>query len=250
MSEELFLSVIIPAYNEEKRLGDTLDKIQEYLGGKQWTWEVIVVDDGSKDGTVDLVEDREESFPGLRLVKNATNRGKGFSVRNGMMRGKGKYLLFTDSDLSTPIGDLDKLIERLEQGDCDIAIGSRALPESNITVPQPGHRVFMGRVFNGLVRVLFGTDIRDTQCGFKVFRREAAEAIFPKQSVWRFGFDVEILFIGERLGFQVCEVPVTWENSEDSRVSALKDSLSMFLDLIRIRRRISAIPRETRGHKE
>ena len=202
------------------------------------------MDDGSRDGTVDLVEKWEKQFPQLRHVKNASNRGKGFSVRNGMLRGKGRLLLFTDSDLSTPIEDIDKLMNAIDGG-CDIAIGSRAIEGSNIVVSQPAYRVFMGKVFNLLVRIIFTSNIRDTQCGFKLFRREAAEVIFPRQTVWRFGFDVEIVYIGERLGYRVCEVPVTWENSEETKVSALRDSVSMFLDLIRIRWRLRKIPRST-----
>ena len=247
MSEELDLTVIIPAYNEEKRLGGTLEKIRAYLDGKPWSYEVIVVDDGSRDGTVDLVEKWEKGFPQLRHVKNATNRGKGFSVRNGMLRGKGRLLLFTDSDLSTPIEDIDKLMDAIDGG-CDMAIGSRAIEGSNVLVSQPAYRVFMGKVFNLLVRIIFGSSIRDTQCGFKLFRREAAEVIFPRQTIWRFGFDVEIVFIGERLGYRVCEVPVIWENSEETKVSALRDSVSMFLDLIRIRWRLRKIPRHNVKH--
>ena len=247
MTEELDLTVIIPAYNEEKRLGGTLEKIRAYLDGKPWSYEVIVVDDGSRDGTVDLVEKWEKQYPQLRHVKNASNRGKGFSVRNGMLRGKGRLLLFTDSDLSTPIEDIDKLMDAIDGG-CDIAIGSRAVEGSDIVVSQPAYRVFMGKVFNLLVRIIFASSIRDTQCGFKLFRREAAEVIFPRQTIWRFGFDVEIVFIGERLGYRVCEVPVIWENSEETKVSALRDSVSMFLDLIRIRWRLRKIPRHNVKH--
>jgi len=240
VEKEIFLSVIIPAYNEERRLPKTLEKIHEYLAKKDFDYEIIVVDDGSKDSTVRIAEGFKAVEPKLRVVKNPQNMGKGYAVRNGMLNGRGKYLLFTDSDLSTPIEEFDRFLPRLLNG-YDVIIGSRALKDSNIKVRQPMHRVIMGRGFNLLVRTLFWTDIKDTQCGFKCFSREAAQAVFPKQEVWGFGFDVEVLFIARKLGFKVLEFPVEWSDSPDTKVSALKDSVRMFLELLKIRWRLRRI---------
>ena len=237
MTEEIYMSIILPAYNEEKRLGPTLARIVEYLDGKDWSAEIIVVDDGSRDGTVKLVEEWMKKDSRIRLVRNPENKGKGFSVRNGMLRARGKYRLFSDSDLSTPIEELDKLLSHIGGG-VDVAIGSSSIEGSDVQVSQPFYRVFMGKTFNFLVRLLFQTKMRDTQCGFKLFTKEAVESVFPKAQVNRFGFDVEVLCLAENMGYKVKEVPVVWINSEETKVSAVKDSLDMFLDLIRIRMRL------------
>lgn len=234
MAKEIFLSVIIPAYNEEKRLPKTLEKIHEYLREKEFDYEIIVVDDGSRDATVQVAEKYRSVEPKLRLVKNPKNMGKGYAVRNGMLNGRGKYLLFTDSDLSTPITEFDSFLPELEKG-YDVVIGSRALAESDIKIRQPLYRVLMGKVFNLIVRTMFWTSIRDTQCGFKCFSSRAAQAVFPKQEVWGFGFDVEVLFIARKLGFKILEFPVEWSDSPDTRVSPIRDSLRMFLELLKIR---------------
>lgn len=234
MGNEVFLTVVIPAYNEEKRLPETLKKIHEYLAKKNFTYEIIVVDDGSRDGTIKVAESFQELEPGLRVLRNPRNMGKGFTVRNGMLNGRGKLLLFTDSDLSTPIEDFDKFLPQFEKG-YDVVIGSRALAESDIKVSQPIHRVIMGKVFNLIVRTMFWTKIKDTQCGFKCFTRAAVQAVFPKQQVWGFGFDVEVLFIARKLGFKICEYPVEWSDSPDTRVSPIRDSVDMFIDLVKIR---------------
>ncbi|WP_227762450.1 dolichyl-phosphate beta-glucosyltransferase [Zhaonella formicivorans] len=230
----LFLSVIIPAYNEEKRLPGTLERIHQYLQKKGFAYEIIVVDDGSRDKTVWVAEEFKKKDSNLRIVKNPRNMGKGFTVRNGMLNGRGRYLLFTDSDLSTPIEEFDRFLPRFEQG-YDIVIGSRALRDSVIKVSQPWYRVFMGKTFNLIVRTMFWTRIKDTQCGFKCFTREAARAVFPRQTVWGFGFDVEVLFIARKLGYKICEFPVEWSDSPDTKVNAIKDSAKMFWELLKIR---------------
>lgn len=237
MSEETYMSIILPAYNEENRLGPTLTRIGEYLDTKNWAAEIIVVDDGSKDRTVDLVKEWMKKDVRIKLVRNPENKGKGFSVRNGMSRATGRYRLFSDSDLSTPIEELDKLLSYIG-GRVDITIGSRSIEGSDVQVKQVFYRVLMGKIFNLIVRILFHTKMRDTQCGFKLFTREAAEDVFPKAVVNRFGFDVEVLFLAEKLGYKVQEVPVVWINSEESKVSAVRDSIDMFIDLFRIRMRL------------
>lgn len=231
---EIFLSIIIPAYNEEKRLPATLERIHSYLQGKPFAYEIIVVDDGSRDNTVKIAASYREKIPGLRVLRNPQNMGKGYAVRNGMLEAKGKYVLFTDSDLSTPVEELDRFLPQFARG-YDIVIGSRALRESVIKVSQPAYRVLMGKTFNLIVRTLFWTRIRDTQCGFKCFTREAAQAVFPRQAVWGFGFDVEVLFLARKMGYRICEFPVEWSDSPDTRVRALRDSLRMFLELLKIR---------------
>lgn len=237
MNKDIYMSIILPAYNEENRLGPTLTRIGEYLDTKEWTAEIIVVDDGSKDGTVDLVEEWMKKDERIKLVRNPENKGKGFSVRNGMLRAKGRYRLFSDSDLSTPIEELDKLLSYIG-GRTDVTIGSRSIEGSDVQVSQALYRMLMGRIFNLIVRILFQTKMRDTQCGFKLFTRKAAEDVFPKAVVNRFGFDVEVLFLAEKLGYKVQEVPVVWINSEESKVSAVRDSIGMFIDLFRIRLRL------------
>lgn len=231
---EVFLSVIIPAYNEEKRLPPTLERISAYLKAKGFTYEILVVDDGSRDRTAQVAEKYKLKEPQVKVLKNPKNMGKGYAVRHGMLKGKGKYLLFTDSDLSTPIEEFDAFLPQLEKG-YDVVIGSRALKESVIKVSQPWYRVFMGKTFNLIVRLMFWTRIKDTQCGFKCFTRQAAREVFTRQTVWGFGFDVEVLFIARKLGYKICEYPVEWTNSPDTRVHALKDSVKMFWELLKIR---------------
>ncbi|HHV62461.1 MAG TPA: glycosyltransferase family 2 protein [Firmicutes bacterium] len=252
------LSIVIPAYNEEGRIGETLDKITGYftvdsLSACTWVdvgieWdriEIIVVDDGSTDGTCDLVEARSKRAVGegiiIRLLRNGVNRGKGFSVKQGVLAAGGDYILFSDADLSTPIGEAKKLIYWLSRG-YDVVIGSRALAGSRITIPQPLHRRIMGRVFNHLVQLVAIRGIQDTQCGFKAFTREAAQTLFPMQRVDGFAFDVEILYLARQFGFKIKEVPVEWRNSQGTRVRAGVDSAVMFCDLLRIRRMHMDLP--------
>jgi dolichyl-phosphate beta-glucosyltransferase len=229
------LSIIIPAYNEEGRVGDTLRRIYEFMKCKSYKFEVIVVDDGSCDGTVGVAEKSAlASECSLKVVKNGSNRGKGYSVKNGIMHSDGEYILFSDADLSTPIEEVDKLSGFIEEG-FDIAIGSRALDDSRVNVRQPWYREAMGKVFNFFVRSMALEDFRDTQCGFKLFRYSAAKDIASALKIDGFSFDVEMLYLARKKGYSVKEVPVTWHNSPKSKVNPLLDSARMFIDLIKIR---------------
>ncbi len=231
-----FLSVIIPAFNEEARLPATLHAIIEYLEQAcPRAYEILVVDDGSSDRTAALAEEISRQHAQVRVLRNPGNRGKGYSVRHGMLEARGEWALFTDADLSAPIEELEKLRAAAERERAAIAIGSRALDRSLIGVHQPWWREWAGRIFNRIMRVVVGLPFRDTQCGFKLFRRDALEAIFPKQRIERFGFDVEVLYLARKLGFKTVEVPVRWNHAEGTRVSMLRDSLDMFLDLLRVR---------------
>ena len=228
------LSVIIPAYNEENRLPATLKEIGSYLDQGKTDYEIIVVDDGSKDKTTLKVKEIKNNNGRVQLLQNEKNRGKGFSVRKGILAAQGEYILFYDADGSTPISELEKLLEKLRAG-YDIAIGSRGLKESQIRVRQPLYREYMGKIFNRLVRLLTVPGIADTQCGFKCFRRETARELFTLQKIKRFSFDVEILYLAQKGGYKIVEVPVVWMNSPVSRVGLIKDSLQMLFDLFRIR---------------
>lgn len=227
-----YLSVIIPAYNEEKRLPPTLRRITEFLS--QWgrTYEVVVIDDGSRDATI--ARARELDLPRVIVSPNEGNRGKGYSVRRGMLLAKGEYRLMTDADLSTPIEEIDRLLPLMKES-YDVAIASRALRGSNVEIRQPWYRENMGRVFNLFVQLLTVPGLQDTQCGFKLFTAKAAEATFRLARMDGFSFDVEALFIARRLGYRIAEVPVTWRNDEATRVGVLRDSTRMFVDLLRIR---------------
>jgi glycosyltransferase involved in cell wall biosynthesis len=230
------VSIVIPAFNEERRLTATLTSVLAYLARRDWRFaEVLVVDDGSADGTARLVREFSVTHPAVRLVENPGNRGKGYSVRHGVMEARGEWILFSDADLSAPIEELDKLMAAAREGGVPVAIGSRALDRSLIEVHQSGFRETAGRVFNLCMRVLTGLRLHDTQCGFKLFEAGAAREVFGRQSLERFGFDVEVLFIARQLGYRMLEVPVRWSHSEGTKVSMFRDSLNMFLDLVRIR---------------
>lgn len=230
---EIYLSVIIPAYNEALRIGPTLDRMIEFLKGRPYLSEIIVADDGSRDDTVSIATKRLSDFPHL-ILKNQSNHGKGFVVRQAMMAAKGEFLLFSDADLSTPIEEVSSFIQELGRG-YDMVIGSRALPDSKVEVHQPFWRETMGRIFNVIARLLSIRGIKDSQCGFKCFKREAAQALFPRQKINGFSFDVEIIYLAQHLGFKILEKPVTWRNSPQSRVNAIRDSWEMLLDIFRIR---------------
>jgi dolichyl-phosphate beta-glucosyltransferase len=234
--ENIYLSVVIPAYNEAERIRTTLKKIHNYLLTKNYRSEIIIVDDGSYDNTRDVVKEIAQENPNVRLLENGVNRGKGYSVKTGVSDSHGKIILFSDADLSTPIQEVSNLEYWLHNG-YDIAIGSRALTGSEILVRQPRYRECMGKIFNRLVQLLAVSGIKDTQCGFKLFTQKAARWLFTKQTVYGFGFDVEILLIASKNGYRIKEVPVTWINSPDSRVHIVKDSLTMLRDLVRIRTR-------------
>lgn len=233
MESQLELSVVIPAYNEELRLPSSLERIRTYLAKRGNSSEVIVVDDGSTDGTVQFVESQMAVWPQLRLLKNPGNRGKGYSVRHGIQEARGRIVLFTDADLSAPIEEADKLFAALAMH--DIAIGSRAIDRRLIQVHQPWTREWAGIIFNRIVRVVLGLKIEDTQCGFKVFNRERSQIIFNQQRVERFGFDPELLFLAKRHGLSVAEVPVRWSNDPGTQVSLWYGIRAMFLEVAAIR---------------
>lgn len=234
------LSVILPAYNEAARLPATLARVLEYFEASGRAGEIVVVNDGSGDRTGDQAREFAAGHAGSRVaiqvLDNPGNRGKGYSVRHGMLRSRGEWALFSDADLSSPIEECEKLLAAAQTGGCDVALGSRALDRSLIGVHQSGLREFAGRVFNGFVRLSTGMAYADTQCGFKLFRRRALEQIFPRQRLERFGFDVELLYLARKLGFGAVEVPVRWNHAAGTKVSMFGDSLNMFLDLWRVRR--------------
>lgn len=225
------LSVVIPAYNEGQRINSSVETILNYLKNKKIKFEIIVVDDGSKDNTVGIVKGIKDKR--VRIIKNGRNYGKGYSVRNGVLHSKYKYVLFSDADLSTPINMLDRFIKYLD--DYDIVIGSRALRDSDVQIKQPFYREFMGKTFNKIVRLLTVRGIKDTQCGFKLFKSDIAKKIFERAILDGFGFDVEILYIAKLSGIKIAEVPVVWRNSGLSKVRPIKDTVRMFRDLFRIK---------------
>jgi glycosyltransferase involved in cell wall biosynthesis len=224
------ISIIIPAYNEEKRLPATLKRVCEFLERSEWEFvEVMVVDDGSADRTAQVAESL-----GARLLRNPGNRGKGYSVRHGMLEARGEWALFTDADLSAPIEELEKLWAAVERQSADGAIGSRALDRSLIGVHQPAFRESVGRFFNLMMRAITGLPFKDTQCGFKLFRTSAARDIFSRQLLDGFGFDVETLFIARKLGFRVIETPVRWNDVAGTKVSLWRGLLA-FTDPLKVR---------------
>jgi len=227
-------SLVIPAYNEGARLAPTLEKVLSYLAAQGWDAEVIVVNDGSRDNTADIVRGYAVSNPTLRLVENPGNHGKGYSVRNGMLHARGAIVLFSDADLSSPIEEMPKLLAALNAG-ADIAIGSRWLRAELQTQRQPLHRQFAGRIFNLLLRITLGLQFSDTQCGFKAFRRNAAQTIFPPQKIERWGFDPEILFLARKFGFRVQEVPVVWSHDGGTHINPIVDGARMFVEMLKVR---------------
>ena len=227
-------SIVIPAFNEEARIGATLERLMACIETRHWTAEVLVVDDGSSDATAAIVSSIARRYPNLRLIENDGNRGKGYSVRNGILQSRGDIVMFTDADLSAPIEEAELLFAAIKGG-ADVAIGSRWLDRSRQTLRQPIYRRFFGRCFNWLTRLIMHLPLADTQCGFKAFRREAAQTIFIRQRVERWGFDPEILYIALRRGMRVEEVAVTWGHDERSRISYLKDGMKMIQDLVRVR---------------
>ena len=227
-----FLSIVIPAYNEEMRIAQTLDTVVKYLQGQDYSWEVVVADDGSQDGTASLVEAAAKANPGVRLVR-LSHGGKGSAVRSGMLEACGKYRFLADADLSMPIEQLERFLpSRLT--DFDIAIGSREAPDAR-RFHEPFRRHLMGRAFNLMVRLLAVKGLTDTQCGFKCFESHAAETLFTVQRAQGFGFDVEILFLAQRLGMRIKEVPIDWYYHEGSKVKPVRDSFLMLKDLLSVR---------------
>ncbi|MDP3791550.1 MAG: glycosyltransferase family 2 protein [Candidatus Omnitrophota bacterium] len=233
----VYLSVIIPAYNEEGRIGPTLSKVYEFLRTKDYDWEVILVDDGSSDNTVIRAQDSElAKIAKLKIINNGTNKGKGFSVKNGILNSSGEYILFSDADLSTPIEEADKLFSYIKKG-CDIVIGSRSIAGADVKVHQPFYREWMGRIFNFLVNMLLIKGFNDTQCGFKLFKGNVARELGKELTVNGFCFDVEMLYLAGKKGYRIAETGIIWENSPQSKVRVINSSLAMFIDLFKIKRR-------------
>jgi glycosyltransferase involved in cell wall biosynthesis len=228
------LSIVIPAYNESARIEDALEKVLRCVDERQWDAEVLVVDDGSKDDTAAIVHRWMVHHPRLHLIQNPGNRGKGYSVRNGLLQAAGDVVMFTDADLSSPMEEAELLITSINEG-ADVAIGSRWLDRKRQTIHQPLYRQFFGRCFNWITRRVMGLPFKDTQCGFKAFKREVAQVIFRLQTIERWGFDPEILFIARKLRFSIQEVPVTWGHDERSRISYLKDGMKMLQEMAIIR---------------
>ncbi|HEV8384630.1 MAG TPA: dolichyl-phosphate beta-glucosyltransferase [Candidatus Acidoferrales bacterium] len=229
------ISIVIPAYNEERRLPRSLELIRAYLQKRGWDGEVIVVDDGSTDRTAELVREWQKQIPTLRLVQNGENRGKGFSVRHGMLEARARIAIFTDADLSAPIEEADKLLGVLGGGRYDVAIGSRAVDRRLIAVHESRFRELAGIIFNRMVQLVTGLKFVDTQCGFKAFVVERMKPAFRQQRIEGFGFDPEILFLAKLHGLRTVEVPVRWAHDADTRVRMLRDSLRMFWELLAIR---------------
>ena len=228
------LSIVIPAYNECARIEGTLERVMSCIQERGWDAEVLVVDDGSTDETVAVVQRWMERYDRMHLVKNAGNRGKGYSVRNGLLQAAGDVVMFTDADLSAPMEEAERLLAAIADG-ADVAIGSRWMDRTRQTIHQPLYRQFFGRCFNWVTRSVMGLPYKDTQCGFKAFKRSAAQVIFRLQTIERWGFDPEILFIARKLKYVIREVPVTWGHDERSRMSYLKDGMKMLEDMAKIR---------------
>jgi dolichyl-phosphate beta-glucosyltransferase len=227
-------SIVIPAYNEAARIPATLEAVTACVRSRGWSAEVIVVDDGSRDATAEVVRAFAARAPEVRLLQNSGNRGKGFSVRNGLLRALGEVVMFTDADLSAPIEEAEGLFAAIAGG-ADIAIGSRWLERSRQTIRQPLYRRLFGRCFNGVTRAIMGLPFADTQCGFKAFTRAAAQTVSQLQTIDRWGFDPEILFIALKRGYRIEEVPVSWAHDERTRISYLKDGMRMLQDIAIVR---------------
>jgi dolichyl-phosphate beta-glucosyltransferase len=229
------LAVVVPAYNEEARVGPTVERIIAYLDGRAIDWQLVVSDDGSTDRTITVAEAAANGDPRVRVISLGKNRGKGAAVRAGMLAARADRILFSDADLATPIEELEKLEAALVDG-ADIAIGSRAVAGADIRVRQHPARELMGRTFNAMVRTLVMGGIKDTQCGFKLFTANAARDLFTRATIDGFAFDVEILWLA-RGRYQIAEVPVVWRHVEQSKVSPGVDAARMLIDIVKLRLR-------------
>lgn len=231
----VYLSIIIPAFNEGRRISRTLLSVHEFMRSKRYDYEVIIVDDGSTDDTVLQAEQSLLSKDHkLQVINNGSNMGKGFSVKNGILHSSGQYVLFMDADLSTPIGEVDKLLNEIGAGN-DIVLGSRSIGGANVVTHQPWYREVMGKTFNLFVRLLIISEFKDTQCGFKLFKGEVAREIAGLMRINGFAFDVEMLYIAKIKKYKMKETGVSWKNSTESKVRLLRSPVSMFLDLFKIK---------------
>jgi glycosyltransferase involved in cell wall biosynthesis len=229
-----YYSIVIPAYNEAARIGNALELVVVCVRKRGWDAEVIVVDDGSRDQTPEIVRAFAKDHPEVRLIQNPGNHGKGYSVRNGILHSFGEVVMFTDADLSAPIEEADGLFASIAAG-ADIAIGSRWLERTRQTIRQPLYRQFFGRCFNAVTRAIMGLPYADTQCGIKAFTRAAAQTVFQLQTIERWGFDPEILFIARKRGYRIQEIPVSWAHDERTRISYVKDGVRMLQDIAIVR---------------
>ncbi|MEE8465174.1 MAG: dolichyl-phosphate beta-glucosyltransferase [Dehalococcoidia bacterium] len=238
-----FLSIVIPAFNEEARISDTLSQVVEYLSARDYAWEIVVADDGSQDRTADLVDRVAMEHPNVRILR-LPHRGKGWAVKNGMLEAQGEYRLLCDADLAVPIVQVERLLPPLGPGS-DIVLGSREASGA-ARFGEPARRHLMGRVFNLLVTLLAVPGLADTQCGFKCFRGEAAQDLFPQQTMDGFAFDVELLYLARKRGLTFAEVGVDWHYRSQSKVRPVRDSLAMTIDLLKIRWRHRRLDSGTR----
>jgi len=230
-----YLSIVIPAYNEEPNLGSTLKDIAQYLKAKDYSYEVIIVDDGSSDKTVEIARSSGDLFNSFTLLENPKNRGKGYAVKQGMLAAKGEYVLFMDADNSTRIDQLDKLMGALREG-YDIAIASRRIPGAEVDTRQPSYRIILGNIYIMLSRIMLGTTVHDYNCGFKLFTHKAAHLLFSRMTMNDWSFDSELIFLISKFSQKAKEVPVKWhDKSATSKVRPLRDGINSLLSLIRIR---------------
>jgi dolichyl-phosphate beta-glucosyltransferase len=227
-------SIVLPAYNESERIVATIEKISDFASQRGWQIETIVVNDGSKDDTAEVVLRCAATRPGVRLLQNPGNRGKGYSVRHGMLQAQGEILLFSDADLSSPIAEAEKLFAAIAAG-ADVAIGSRWIKTELQLRRQPLYRQLYGRIFNLALRLILGLQLKDTQCGFKAFTRSAANTLFPLQKIERWGFDPELLYLAKCFQMRVEEVPVAWAHREGTRINPLRDGIRMFGEMLQVR---------------
>lgn len=241
---EVGLSVIVPAYNEERRLPPTLIDMIDYLDARPWSYEIIVVDDGSRDETAEMARKFERIRKQIRVIRCPENRGKGYAVRTGMLNAGGRRVVFADADGSTPIGEVERLMAALDEG-ADIAIGSRAMTSPETAVKARWYRKFLGRIFNFCVNAVLLPGMHDTQCGFKMFRGEAAQFLVQRQQSAQFSFDIELLFLARRGGLKIAEVPVNWAHVPGSKVNLVLDSLKMFRDIFIFRWRHKGVTPRT-----
>jgi glycosyltransferase involved in cell wall biosynthesis len=232
-ADPIKVSIVVPAFNEASRIGESVRKIEEFLKRVPWSAEIVIVDDGSTDKTAAIVS--EARIPGLRLLRSETNHGKGHAVRAGVLDARGDYVIFSDADLSAPIEELQKLLTAAETQSADVVIGSRAVDRSFIEKHQSRGREVGGIIFNRIVRIVLGLKIHDTQCGFKMFRRQKIRPIFEKMTIEGFGFDPELLFLSSKAGLKILEIPVRWSHAEGSKIRFMRDSVRMFTDLLQIR---------------
>lgn len=228
------LSIVFPAYNEARRLPSSLEKTFEFISSSGRSAEVVVVDDGSSDTMVEVIQSQFGHRSDLRIVSYHPNRGKGWAVKTGVLESRGRRVLMSDADLSTPLTDLPVLERAMDNG-ADLVIGSRAVAGSQVVVAQNVLRQLGGKVFNRLLRTFLLKGLHDTQCGFKLFNREKVGPVFEQMTIERFGFDIEMLFLADRQGLKIAEVPVSWYNSEDTKVNFARDSSQMFIDIFRVR---------------